>query len=233
NLFDGTPTYNDLLQYDAVVFFKHWSSGVTTALQNALIAYANDGGGVVALHHAVYNEPEGALNKDILIDQLFGVESGPGVDVSNAALQNYHLFSVNYGHFVSTYGVDLAGDNPGLSAPGSWSGNSPSTSGNLSYSYYQNFGIYDEIYDNITFTPGQSFGRGVNQITPLFSNDVNGYADPVSHASGFVKLFNPSGDGSVGRVVFFQPGERRESVTINHRYGQVIRNAVVWAAQAN
>lgn len=232
NLFDEIPTYNELSQYDAVVFFKHWASGVTTALQNALIDYADDGGGVVALHHAVYNAPEGELNKDLLVNQLFGIVSGVGVDVSNAALRNYNLFAVNYGHFVSTYGISLAGTSS-LEAPGSWSGNAPDAAANLSFSSYQNFGIYDELYNNIIFTSGQTLGRAVNEITPLFSNNVNGFPNPVSHTSGFVKLYNPSGDGSIGRVAFFQPGERRESMTVNHRYGQVIRNAVVWAAQGN
>jgi len=92
---------------------------------------------------------------------------------------------------------------------------------------------YRSQNNNITFTSGQSFGRGVNQITPLFSNDVPGFPAAVSHTSGFVKLFNPSGDCSVGWVVFFQPGERTERMKINHRFGQLIGNAVVCAAHGN
>lgn len=232
NLFNTTPTYDDLVQYDVVVFFKHWSSGVTTALQNALIDYADNGGGVIGLHHAVYNEPEGPLNKDILTEQLFSVESAPGVGL---VLTNYSMVSTNYGHFISTYGINLAGDNPAMVTPDPWFSNFPSSAANLSYSYYQNFGIYDEVYANMMFTGGQTFGRGVNQVTPLFSNNLPVATAPASqlHTSGFVKLFDPSGDGSMGRVVFLQPGERRENFTVNHRYGQVIRNAVVWAAYGN
>lgn len=233
NLFNETPSQSDLAQYDVVIFFKHWSSGVTTALQNALIDYADDGGGVLALHHAVYNEPEGGLNKNLLVDELFGIESGVGVDISAAALRNYNLFSVNYGHFVSTYGITLAGDNLSLSAPGEWAGSIPFTGSSLSFSDYHNFGLYEEIYNNVIITPGNTFGRETGQLTPLFSTDLGGVSDTVRHAPGFVRLFNPSGDSSIGRVVFFQPGERQESYTIGNRFSQVIRNAVIWSAWGN
>ncbi len=233
NLFNETPTANDLAEYDAVIFFKHWSSEVTDALQNALIDYADNGGGVIGLHHAVYNEPEDGLNKNLLVDDLFGIESGVGVDVSAAALRNYNMFSVNYGHFVSTYGITLAGDNLSVSTPGEWAGSSPFTGSSLSFSDYQNFGIYDEIYNNVIITPANTFGRSVGQLTPLFSTNLAGVSDTARHAPGFVRLFNPSGDSSIGRVVFFQAGERQESINIAHRYGQVIRNAIVWAAYGN
>lgn len=52
-----------------------------------------------------------------------------------------------------------------------------------------------------------------------------------AHTSGFVKLFSPSEDATVGKVAFFQPGEPKESFAVHHPpYGQMIRNAVVWLA---
>lgn len=230
-LTEGAPTYNDLKAYDVVLFFKHWSSGVTTAFEDALVDYADDGGGVVGLHHALYNESEGSLNKNILVNQLFGAAS-TNVGFVLPALEPYRLFVSNYGHFIATYGVSLAG-NASLTTPASWSGNMPPSGSNLSYSYYQNFPLYDELYHNLAFVAGQSFGRSVNQITPIFSNaETNASASQV-HTAGFVKLFNPSGNSTIGRVVYFQAGERKESVNINSVYGQVVRNAVVWAAQGN
>lgn len=225
NLFSGAPTYNQLKEYDVVIFFKHWSSGVTTALENALIDYADDGGGVIALHHGLYNEDAGSLNKNLLVNNLFGA----GADDSGfgATRENYRLFSTNYGHFVSTYGISLAA-NPSLTAP-AWSTSVPSGA-NISFSYYPNFEIYDELYNNMTFVGGQSFGRGVNQVTPIFSNAENAAPSGQAHTSGFVKLFNPGGDASIGRLAYFQAGERPESFAINHPYAQVIRNAVIWAA---
>ncbi len=228
----GALPYNDNVQasilsylksYDVVLFYKHWSTGVSSNLQNALVAYADQGGGVLALHHGLYNDIDGALNKNILASQLFGAESAMATWSAN--LTNYSLFSTNYGHFVSTFGLDLPA---AQQAPGNWFSNQPLQPSNLSYSTYPNFPVYDEIYNNMSFVAGQTFGRGVNNINPLFSNDLTPAGQ--CHTSGFVKLFNSSGDHSVGRVCYMQVGERTESINISHRYGQVVRNAVAWAA---
>ncbi|MBN8694373.1 MAG: T9SS type A sorting domain-containing protein [Bacteroidetes bacterium] len=223
-----TPTssvsiYNYLNQYDVVVFYKHWSTGISNELQNALRTYADNGGGILALHHGLYNHINGANNKNILVNQIFGVESA--MATWSGALANYNLFSTNYGHFISTYGIDY---NTPLLAPSAWTTNTLFPVANNTFSYLQRFGVYDEIYNNMSFVSGQTFGRGVNQINPIFSND----AVPASqcHTSGFVKLFNPTADASVGRVAFFQTGERRENFMLNTRFGQVVRNAIVWLA---
>ena len=34
--------------------------------KNALVTYADDGGGVIALHHGLYNESEDVLNKEYI-----------------------------------------------------------------------------------------------------------------------------------------------------------------------
>ncbi len=216
-----SSTLNYLQQYDAVIFYKHWSTGVTDALQNALVAYADSGGGVLGLHHGLYHDIDGPRNKQILVQQLFGAESA--MNTWSANLTTYNLFSTNYGHFISTYGITYASS---LEAPTVWGSNAAPLPSNRSYSTYQRFGIYDELYNNMTFVPGQTFGRGVNQITPLFSNDQTPASQ--SHTSGFVKRFDPSNNGSIGRVAYFEIGERKESFAVSHPFGQVVRNTVVW-----
>lgn len=220
---NSTEVLNHLNQFDVVIFFKHWSTGVTTALQNAMVSYADGGGSILALHHGLYNDIDGSLNKNIIVNQLFGAESSQSG--WSASLTNYHLFSTNYGHFISTYGISPSN---ATQAPASWSNPLPSAA-SASYSFYHNLDIYDELYNNMTFVAGQTFGRGVNQITPIFSNDLN--IPSQAHTSGFVKRFNPNGDASEGKLAFFIGGERKESVNISHRYGQVIRNALIWLAK--
>jgi len=215
--------YNYIQQFDVVVFYKHWATGVSVELQNALTAYTDNGGGILALHHGLYNHISGANNKNILVNQIFGVESAMATWAGT--LTTYNLFSTNYGHFVSTYGVNYLLP---LQLPGAWSSNAPPLVINNTFSYLQRFSVYDEIYNNMAFVVGQTFGRGVNQINPIFSNDANPSAQ--CHTSGFVKLFNPSLDGSVGRAAFFEVGERRENFYINSRFGQVVRNTIVWLA---
>jgi hypothetical protein len=219
-----TDILNYLNGFDVVVFFKHWSTGVTTNLQNAIVTYVDNGGGVLALHHGAYNDVEGSLNKNILINQLFGAVSAPPPGWS-ATRETYQLFSTNYGHYISTYGIALDAALQAAATPGSWSTNNLTPAANSNYATFQRFSLFDERYDNMTFVAGQTFGRGVNQVIPLFSN--NGSPSGQVHTSGFIKLFNISGS-DVGRFAYFQPGERPETLNMNHRMGQVIRNAIVW-----
>ncbi len=214
---------NYLSQFDTVIYFKHWSTDMTDALQNALVSYADNGMGVLTMHHGMFNDIDGALNKDILVNQLFGVESEE--NSWSGSLQNFNLFSTNYGHFISTYGLSF-GDT--MQAPGSWLGNLPPAGASLNFSFYQTIPIFDEIYGNLQFVVGQTFGKGINEITPIFSNDATPTGQ--THTAGFVKLFDSSLDGSIGRVAYFASGERKESLNVNHSYGQVIRNTVIWLA---
>ena len=218
--YDGssvTSIENYLSNYDVVVFYKHWASNITANLQNAIVNYADDGGGVLSIHHGLYNS-----GKSILVNDLFEAESSSSGWSAN--LTEYNLVMTNYGHFVSTYGVALA--NP-VETPSNWS-SLPEGAANMSYSYYPNIEIEDEIYNNMTYTANASFGRGINEITPLFSDNVS--SSQYHHASGYVKLFDGSMDGSVGKVAFFEPGERPENYEIDSPYGQILRNAVVWLA---
>jgi hypothetical protein len=108
-------------------------------------------------------------------------------------------------------------------APVPWTTNVPIPATNHSFSYYQRFSMYDEIYNNMAFVAGQTFGRNV-----IFSNDYS--VASQCHTAGFVKLFDASANGTIGKVAYYEAGERRESININHLYGQVIRNTLVWLA---
>lgn len=213
-----------LSQFDGIVFYKHWSTGLTTELQQAIVNFVDNGGGILGLHHGLYNDIDGSLNKNILINELFGVSSE--MNTWSANLTDFQLFNTNYGHFVTSYQIQY--QNPDFS-PNQWSSNALLNGSNASFSTYHQFSIYDEIYNNLLFKDNQSFGRNVNQILPLFSNNLNPSAQV--HASGFVKEFNENADDKIGKLAYFIVGERKESISMNHTFGQVIRNAVCWTAQ--
>jgi putative intracellular protease/amidase len=214
---------NYFKNFDAVIFFKHWSTGVNTALQNALISYTDNGGGVLALHHALYNDVDDAntgLNKNILTTQLFGGTSEE--QDWFAQRTDYQLYSTNYGHFVSTFHVPHTIT---MEAPANWAVNPVLTGSNISLSLYPVISIFDEIYANKRFVTSTVFGNQVNEITPLFSNNLGGQQ---AHTEGYVRLFNKNNDDKTGRVACFQAGESRSSFGADNAYAQIIRNAVVW-----
>jgi putative intracellular protease/amidase len=226
----GLPaSQQDILNYlddfDVVIFYKHWSTALTPAMLNALVSYADNGGGVLALHHALYNDLDGSQNKDIIIDQLFGAASPPWASLAEANRTTYRLFNTNYGHFISTFAMPLTPSNISIEAPAPWQSTALSAKANAGFSYYHNFQLFDEIYNPLVFKAGVTFGRNVNEITPMFSNNQN--PSTQSHTAGFVRLFNQSGS-DVGRVAYFQPGENKANYSQSSIYGQVIRNAIVW-----
>ncbi len=209
-----------LSAYDVIIYFKHWATSNPAYLQNAMVDFADDGGTVITMHHGMFNSETG---KDILIDQLFGAESHQ----SNwsADLLNFNLLSTNYGHFISTYGIVPTLDP--LAAPDSWQAQPLPSGANDGFSYYHRFEIFDEIYFNFSFNPDVTFGTGINEITPLLSNDQT--PGTQAHVAGFTRLFDPSEDNKVGKVICFGPGERKESININHPFGQMIRNSAAWS----
>jgi len=78
----------------------------------------------------------------------------------------------------------------------------------------------------MTFVGTPNFGRKVNQITPILSN--NSGPSTQMHVSGFVKTVDIDLNGTEGKVACFEPGERKESLTSTHIYGQIIRNTMKW-----
>ncbi len=222
---DSASIGNYLHSFAGIVFFKHWATSLTDAMQLALIRYAEDGGGITALHHALYNREEaGGLNKNLLVQQLFEAESAAAG--FGFQLMPYILYNSNAGHFVSGYSMPYTA---APAVPGMNWNQTPGQAINLSGSGYPNFGIDDELYTNMTFLPSAVFGSGVNQILPLFSNSVLG-AGGV-HTSGFAKRVNRNNDPLEGKLVYLQPGERIGQYQLPQPHAQLIRNAVYWTAR--
>ncbi|MEM9991124.1 MAG: hypothetical protein AAF738_05130 [Bacteroidota bacterium] len=216
-----------LKRFDTVIFYKHWSTGITDELLNALLTYADDGGGVVGLHHALYNHSSGGQDKSILTP-LFGLESAQAGWSGN--LTNYRMITTDYGHFISTHGLHLL--LAPMPEPGYWNpGAANFASINSNYVSYPSFQIYDEYYGNMRLLPAQSVGRDVGDLQLLYSNNIG--ISGIEHTSGCIRRHNPSGDATIGRAVYLQPGERKENYDLTHQsgihFGQVVRNAVVWA----
>ncbi len=219
---DLASSLSFLEQFDVVIFYKHWSTGLTDQFLQAIYDYADNGGGVIGLHHALYNDVEGSQNKDILIS-LFGAQSS--ASGWSASLANYTMHSTNYGHFISTFGVEHGSADVD---PSPWIGNALPIAANSPYSYLPVIAIYDEIYNNMTFEEGVTLGRGVNEITPLFSNDQTP-AGQV-HTNAFTRLVDFDLNDEVGRIFYIQVGERTENYASTSEYYRMIRNATVWVA---
>lgn len=213
---------NYFSDFDVVLFFKHWSSGVTNALQTALQNFAEDGGGILGLHHALYNDVSGNLNKDILVSELFGAESAMATWSGNLA--SFNVYTSNHGHFVTSYGINYitAAPVPQMML------NSPAY-GNLSFSTQHQVPIFDEIYGNFNFTGAFPMGRNENEILPLLTNDAN--PQTQGHTSGFARLVNENLDEKAGKLVYFAIGERQENFAVNTTYSQMVRNAAFWVAK--
>jgi putative intracellular protease/amidase len=214
-----------LAGFDTVVFFKHWNTNLTPAIQSALQGWVDDGGGLVGLHHALYNDATGGLNKNTIVG-IFGAESS----MNNWSARNpdegpYTLINTSFGHFIGSHGVPHG--YPGVTPPGFVSG--PALA-NPSPGLYPAFSIVDELYNNMAFSPGVTFGDGVNQVQTLYANNLLG-SGTAAFTSGFARLRDINGDGTAGRVVYLEAGERRAIFAVGHPFAQVVRNAVLWSAQ--
>ncbi|SMD36378.1 Por secretion system C-terminal sorting domain-containing protein [Reichenbachiella faecimaris] len=215
--------------YDVIVFFKHWSTVITDEMQQAIVTFADNGGGVVGLHHALYNDQEGSQNKDVLVTQLFGAESSPSGWAAN--LTTFNMYATNHGHFISSYLIeyDNVADHPTVA---SWESDPLSATANTSFSTLPFISMYDELYVNFNYTGDIALGREINEITPLFSNDAlpPNASLTQTRQTGFTRLVDLDGDGKIGKVAYMAPGERTINVDAASTYGQMIRNAVVWSA---
>lgn len=212
-------------QFDVIIFYKHWSTGVTIPLQNALVSFVDNGGGLIGLHHGLYNDIDGALNKNIIINQLFGASSEMNTWSPN--MTTLSMYNTNYGHFINTYDIPYSAPN----APNNWSSSDLPAGSNASFSFYHQFPIYDELYNNMSFIANQEFGSGVNEIQLLFAN--NQWPSNQIHTTGYVKRVNINMDEHEGKLAYFIVGERQESFAPSHPFAQVLRNAVFWSANVS
>lgn len=215
-----------LEDYDTVLLFKHWSTGMTDALQTALVEFVDAGGGLVALHHALYNDITGVLDKDILVEQVFGVHSPQG-SWSGSSLQSQDLLFTQAGHYITSFHLAHRLPAPVSSAP-AWAMYPLPAGANPGGATYHRIPVFDEIYENWTVLPGSVFGTGLGEIEPLLA--TTGSPPAATHLAGFSKRLDPSGDGTVGRVVFMMAGERKESFGADSVYPRLLRNALLWSA---
>lgn len=225
NVNNQASVLNYLRGFDAVVYFKHWQTGVTPQLVAALLQYADEGGGLLALHHGLFNQ--GATANLVA---AFGAESNAATwaGSTNPQMSPAPVFmNTNHGHFITGYATafDPALTSPAPGFPASPAAPNPSATG------YPAFSMGDELYLNMGFIGSPSFGNGIGQINLLLAN--NYVAAPAqTTTAGFSKLYNPSADATVGRLVYFQPGETIANFAIGSRFGQMVRNAVLWASFA-
>lgn len=237
----GTSNVNDitlanLQNYDVLLYFRH--DAISNTAQQAIVDYVAGGGGLVGLHHAIYNQ---GGQKQTLID-LFGAQLPVTAQLNNELYLVYsgesnHLLNVNFGNYVSTYGVHLLPGDPTSTAEYTTPNGIPNTNLDADGAHgYYHFTIpaNDELYTGNVFNPGVTFGEGVNQINRIFSNDrtVGGSPNPNNghyDAWGWTKLYN-TGAGATGRIVYLQPGETADRTLADPAYAQVIRNGVVWAS---
>ncbi len=207
--------------FDAVIFFKHWSTHLTNQMQTALVQYVEEGGGVMSLHHGLYNDLDNGQDKSILINELFGAWSN--WNGWGASLQNYDVYSTNHGHFISTYGIDYQEAN---TYPAAWGASPIDLSANHSYSQLPAFEVYDELYTNMAFTGDFAIGTAMNEINLLFSNNQAN----IAHTTGFTRLVQLNDAAPIGRVFYLQIGERKENYIPNSISGQIIRNGAIWTS---
>lgn len=227
-------SYINAQSVDVVVYFEHWGHGTTVEIQEDLIEFADGGGGVVAFHHGLYNQ---GSNIDLLA-AAFGAESNlstwAGSTDPRPGAGPYEFMATGYGHFVATHGVDYE---PSLTTPSFGSGFPSSMPGHPSQLSITNpnsnglpfVELHEEIYANTTFIASPSFGPGVGEIDTFLANDAAAFSAPQTITAGFSKRFNPTGDGTVGRLVFIQPGESRSSYEPTSSLGQMFRNTIVWS----
>ena len=223
DLYDEGAIRSALAAYESVVYFKHWGTGMTNELELALLDYADDGGGLVSIHHGLYND---AGSKNLLAFEGFEASSEPATwGARPPSAGPFALMAVSHGHFVTTQGVDFNAA-PVLAAGGV---PLPAYVPNPIAAGYPAFFLVDEIYTNTIYTGPQQVGDGPAELMPLFANNASTWPAQTATA-GFSRRYDPSEDGTIGRLVYLQPGERKANYLVTSPYGQVIRNAVVWSA---
>ncbi len=216
--------YDYLIQFDVVIFYKHWSTGFTNQLLQALEDYVDDGGGLVSLHHGLYNDIDpGGQSKDILVN-LFGAQSSESG--WSAQLDDYQLYNTNYGHFITSF---MTYYDSAILEPEVWTINPLPENANSNSSYLPAKSVNDELYLNMAFEESTVFGRDDNQTIGLLSNAED--PDFIQHTSAFCKEVDLDENLHKGRVFYLQVGENPENYLPNSFIGQVIRNGIRWSAR--
>ncbi|TQV78262.1 hypothetical protein FKG94_14440 [Exilibacterium tricleocarpae] len=224
---NGMIDANLLTTTDVIFVFCH--NTFSQAMQNQIVNFADNGGGVVGVHHAIYNHG----NNKMPLVSMFGAELPATATLNNPNsiifLEGAGLLNINIGHFVSTHGMpsDISvAYTDALPIP------NPSAGGGY---FGFTFPGPDELYPGITFNNGVEFGRGANQIERLFGNNtiIEGGDDSGElTTSGWVKRFDSDQNGVGGRVVYLQPGETPGVTFADETYRHLVKNAVLFAAES-
>lgn len=227
-----------LSSFDVLVYFQH--NAVSQTLQDAIVAYVDNGGGAVFIHHGIYNHL--AANNTLI--NMVGGELPADATLADTdiyfseGVQN-NMVNVNYGHFVSSYEVFLNENilTPDLPqtvtyTPSDEIFSNQNLDTNGGYFMFQ-VGEPDELYPASRFV-NTDFGTGVNQINRIFANNTiigNGLTNDGQYDTwGWTRIYDADANGVAGRIVYLQPGETNEITFANPQYQQVVRNAVVWTA---
>ncbi|MCC7442368.1 MAG: ThuA domain-containing protein [Bdellovibrionales bacterium] len=222
--------------YDVLLFFGH--DELDSFAQAQIRDWVDSGGALVGIHHAIYNHNGG---KRTLVE-IFGGELPEEAALNDElwimyAGETNRLINTNLGEFVSSYGTHLIGGPGGsmhYATPNGIPSENQDGDGARGYWYFD-IPADDELYLGNAFLLGVSFGRGVNEINRIFSNDrydvaslntENGHFD----SWGWTRLYDYDEDGTHGRVVYLQPGETIDNTFAYPAYLQSFKNAVVWAS---
>ncbi|MGB1253657.1 MAG: hypothetical protein ACPG8W_23805, partial [Candidatus Promineifilaceae bacterium] len=205
-----------LSNYDVLLNFCHINIDDTS--ENIIEQWVDDGGGLVALHHAIWNP--GSSNP-VMIDLIGGELPPAGFNLQYFGSEN-RMINVNIGEFVSTWGVHLLASEPTTSthyAPAaSFNGTLPNANidGDSTRGYWQfTIPANDELYVTSRFNAGATFGRDINDLNRLFANDWNGMTNDFW---GWTRLYDGDGDGDFGRIVYLEPGETMERTFAHPSY---------------
>ncbi len=231
-------TLANLNNYDVLLYFRH--TDIPTAAEDAIATFVDNGGGLVGIHHAIWNP--GSSNPTII--DLFGGELPQGIGLNDEhGLQYYgeenRLINVNYGEFVSTFGVnweDDATDSLDYTSPLGIPSLNDDNDGARGYFHFT-IPANDELYLGARFNAGVTFGRAVNEINRIFSNDRTSAGSPNPNdghydTAGWTRVYDGNGDDVIGRIVYLQPGETMVRTFAHPSYVQVVKNSVLWASLA-
>lgn len=218
-------TTTNLANYDVLFYFKH--NDISTTSEQAIRTFVDNGGGLVGIHHAVYNNPS-TTNPTLMAvfgAQLTSWTAGTSYVYPSANV----LINVNLGHFVSSYGTVNATSSVHYASSNGLPNENQDGDPNRGYWAFT-IASPDELYPGIAFI-SPTFGRGVNQVNRIIANNYSTTATPGQYdAQGFTKLYDYNSDGTYGKVVYLQPGEREDTTLGNTSYRKAFKNAVIWSA---
>ncbi|HAS38930.1 MAG TPA: hypothetical protein DCS93_00555 [Microscillaceae bacterium] len=206
---------------DGLYMFKHWTRYLPDATQNAIARFVQEHGrGVFSNHHGLYNQFDNvvATDKTILVN-LFGAQSsvaGFGLSLGNQTIHNVTP------HFINTYGLHLL-DSSSLFFNGTGASSAINLVGRTAA-----FTIDDEVYNNMSFEAGVSFGNHTNGILPIMA--TNALVGNQGLTTGFTR--EVGGTTENGKLAYIQVGERQEHYDLasGSPIPQMFRNALYWVS---